>query len=385
MSKKQNIEVKNIDRTPPTGTCTIDQYNTKSIINISAKDEAGIKKYIYNNQEYTSNTINLSTSINNAKITIYDNANNTKNITCTLIPKAYISNIEKDGVIITVHAKKVNNSVSGYYFSYNNQRPNKNSGGYISTSNEVIDVVRLPGTTYVWVEDNKGKISDAKTINISNDALLNTNGDKYKILEDPSLETYLINKGWSLEELNKLMARSVRAAGLYTKEAAATAAVSFQTVLAQKYKIKLPYYWSGKSWNYGADPGWGQYKVKTNGDITYYYYGLDCSGFTTWAYVNAGYNIKKGEYPGYFWGWKKHEFTKENGEIGDFITSSGHVKLIVGKTDTGFITAEAKGKDYGMVINIHKYNSPNGYKIQKGELMMEEYEKISSSDYPTGF
>ena len=58
-----------------------------------------------------------------------------------------------------------------------------------------------------------------------------------------------------------------------------------------------------------------------------YYYGMDCTGFVTWAYVNAGYNIKKGQYPPYG---NTVKFTKENGEVGDVITSPGHVQLIVG-------------------------------------------------------
>ncbi len=39
-----------------------------------------------------------------------------------------------------------------------NNLPNKNSGGYVATSNGSIEVVRLPGTTYVWVEDIYGNI-----------------------------------------------------------------------------------------------------------------------------------------------------------------------------------------------------------------------------------
>jgi len=183
------------------------------------------------------------------------------------------------------------------------------------------------------------------------------------------------------------MARSVRAAGVYTKEAAATSAVVFQNVLAQKYKIKLPYWNGGKYWSYGADPTWGKYKYKyaANVETTYYYYGLDCSGLTTWAYVNAGYNVPYNQYPAYWWGYKNVAFSKENGEIGDFITNDGHIKLIVGKTATAFITSEARGKDYGMIISTHDYSDPSGYEIQKGEELMKSYNKVNLSDYPSGF
>ena len=386
VSKQASIEVKNIDRTAPSGSCTIDQDQNGSFITIKASDQAGIKKYEYNNQSYTNSTIKLSSFITSAKVRIYDNAGNTKDINCTVVPKVYINNIQKDGVIITVNAKKVNNDITGYYFSYTNQRPNKNSGGYIATSKESIDVVRLPGTTYVWVEDKVGKISEYKTVSVSNDDLLITNGSNYKILENMKLSTYLSNQGWSIEELNKLIARSVRAAGLYTKESAATAAIAFQTVVAQKYNIKLPYWWGGKSWSYGADSTWGTYRVTSSDTNTYYYYGLDCSGFVAWAYVNAGYTIGKdsnSKYPS-FWGWKRLTFNKSNGEVGDFLVNEGHVKLIIGKTSDAYITAEAKGKNYGMVVNTHKYSNPNGYKIVSSDNLMSKYGKVSISEYPTG-
>ena len=191
MSKEYSIDVNNIDRTPPSGSCTVDQTDSGSYIDIIANDVSGIKKYVYNNTSYTNKRITISSFINNAKITIYDNANNTKEVTCTVAPRVSINNVSKDGVIVTVKAKKVNTDIAGYYFSYTNERPNKNTGGYIATNKETIDVVRLPGTTYVWVEDSVGKISNPKTITIANDALLITTNKNYTILENTPLSTYL--------------------------------------------------------------------------------------------------------------------------------------------------------------------------------------------------
>ena len=239
----------------------------------------------------------------------------------------------------------------------------------------------------MWVEDRSGKISEAKTITLSNDVLLDTS--RYNKLTNKSLDAYLKEKGWSLEELNKLIARSVRAAGLYTKVGAATAAVSLQTVLAQKYSIKLPYWWGGKSWDLGADAKWGSYRYKYSDvfDREYLYYGMDCTGFTTWAYVNAGYRVGEdgtNKYPAYAWGWlyKSYQYKEENGEIGDFIASSAHVKIIVGKTEKGFIVAEAAN---GMMITVQSYSKPDGYVIEKGELLMETYGKMDRESYPSGF
>ena len=45
-SKTSTIEVKNIDKTAPTGSCSIEQYEDKSNIIINASDLSGISKYI---------------------------------------------------------------------------------------------------------------------------------------------------------------------------------------------------------------------------------------------------------------------------------------------------------------------------------------------------
>lgn len=390
MSKKATINVGNIDKTEPQGSCVLDENDNGSIIKITATDESGIKKYVYNNQSYTNSKINLSNFISNATVTIYDNANNTKEINCKVTPGASITNISNNGVIVTINAKKVATEITGYYFSYDSTRPSK-EGGYIATNKETIDIVRLPGTTYVWVEDKSGKVSAAKTITLTNSVLFSTTGSKYKILEGTKLSTYLEKKGWSITELNKLIARSARAAGLYTKKAAATSAVALQTVLAQKYNIRLPYWWGGKSWSTGASTEWGKYYVTYSDTTTYYYYGLDCSGFITWTYVNAGYAIPSNTYPhDYYWGdysGMKVPINKNNGEIGDWLVNSGHIKIIIGKTSTGYITAEARGKAAGMVISTQSYSNPGSYKVVKADKFMSSKKapKMSRNNYPSGF
>ena len=384
LAKKYTYEVKNIDKERPTGSCEVAQNAKETFITINAKDNVGIKNYVYNNNVYTTNKITTSETVTKAVVTIYDEANNQTQITCQS-KNPIISKLTKDGVIITVESKKTSADIAGYYFSYNNQLPDKNSGGYIATNKEKIDLVRLAGTTYVWVEDKNGMISSPKTISIDNSALLLTRESKYKILQKTTLEEYLKNKGWSIEELNKLIIRSVRAAGLYSQEAAATSAVALQTVLAQKYNLKLPYWWGGKSWEIGADKTWGKYKEKYSEeyDNYYYYYGLDCSGFTTWAYVNAGYDIKRGQYPSYWSDTVK--LTKDNGQIGDFLVEKGHVTIIVGKTNEGYIKAEAAGKGPGMVLTLHPYTKTSGYFITKGSYIGNKYHKMDRGSFPTGF
>ncbi len=383
--KQSKIKINNIDKQAPIVSCSADYKNGQMVITINAKDDVGIASYVANDRHYAVNQIIQNSFVSNNVVGAYDVAGNYTTATCDVAPRVYIDSVNKDGVIITVNARKVGREITGYYFSYNNTRPNKSTGGYVATNRESIDVVRLPGTTYVWVEDNNGNVSEASTISIGNDAIPITTSSTYKTLKNMSLETFLANQGWSKAELDKLIARSVRAAGVYSKESAATAGVALQLTLAQKYKIKLPYWWGGKSWEYGTTASWGSYKEKYSEkyDKWYYYYGFDCSGFVTWAYRNAGYNIQRGQYPSYSGsGQYARSFTRENGEIGDFIGTPGHVKMIIGHTDDGFICAEAS---QGVNTIIHKYSKKSGAYIVKGEMIAAKYPKDPLASIPTGF
>lgn len=382
--REAEIVVKNIDKTAPVASCSAEYKNGKTIIKVDASDNVGVKKYVTSGKSFNTNTLTVDSLVTNNVVYVYDAAGNETSTTCVVNSKVYIESVSRDGVIVTVKAGNINSTIAGYYFNYTNIVPNKSNGQFILTSSSSLDVVRLPGTTYVWVEDGFGNVSEVGSVTVPNDALLITYSG-YKKLENMSLESYLSANGWSKAEFDKLIARSVRAAGLYSKEAAATAGVAMQTVLAQKYKIKMPYWWGGKSWNFGADKSWGIAKTTYSEeyDVYYYYYGLDCSGFATWAYVNAGYDINRGQYPS-FWSYSKYALSKENGEVGDFILSSGHVKLIVGKTDSGFICAEAAGKGPGMCLSTHSYSKSSGYWIAKGDVIASKYSKESINNIPTG-
>lgn len=381
--KESIITINNIDKTAPTISCTAEYNNGLTTVNVTSNDNVGINYYKLNDKYYNVNKIVLGDLSKNNTITAYDKAGNTATATCNITSAVYLDNISKDGVIVTVKATPVNTDIAGYYFSYTDQRPDKNTGGYVATNKNTLDVVRLPGKTYVWVEDTRGMISNVKTISIGNEALVFTNNKNYKILEGTSLKDYLSRQGWSIEELDKLIARSVRAAGIYSNEAIATAGVALQTVLAQKYKIKIPYWWGGKSWDFGATASWGTNKAKfvEKNDAWYYYYGMDCTGFVTWAYVNAGYNIKKSQYPPYN---KTVKFTKDNGEVGDVITSPGHVQLIVGKNSNGFIVAEASGRINGMIVRQVSYSDSTNRGISKVNVTADKYGKVSRNACPTG-
>ena len=300
-----------------------------------------------------------------------------------------IKNISKDGVIVTIKANKGENDIAGYYFSYNNQRPDKETGGYISTSDSSLEVVRLAGTTYVWVEDKNGNISEAKKITVSSSDILTTTGKEYKILKGTTLDSYLKEQGSSIEELDKIMARSVRAAGLYSKEAVATSAISFTQVLAKKYKVKIPYQSAGIYKVPGANPKWGGSRSNPKADNEKYY-GLDCSAFVNWTYANAGFGINSRVY---YWGDSvpRVAYSEANGDIGDVLVygrgnqKGRHVRLIIGKTDTEFIIAEASGS--GVAVTTQKFTKDGGYEIQKADYLTNVNRNTDyylNTNYPTG-
>ena len=95
--KESSIEVKNIDKSLPTGSCNGYYKDNKTTININANDNIGISKYVINNTSYTSNKIILNKKIETANITIYDKAGNTKNINC----KVENNTVEKEPTVVT--------------------------------------------------------------------------------------------------------------------------------------------------------------------------------------------------------------------------------------------------------------------------------------------
>ena len=381
-TKEASITVSNIDKGITSASCSGSFKNEKTILNVSAEASSGINRYVINGVSYVYPKITITGDYNSTvNVTVYDNSGNSKDISCKVTNDntgPTISSISNDGIFVSIKTSRNGYTISGYYFSYTNQRPSK-SGGYLATSLDSLEVARLPGTTYVWVEDTQGNISQAAKINIGTDVIKNSGS----ILKGQALSNYMSSKGGSIDDFNKLMARSVRAAGLYTKTGAATAGVVLATGLYQKYGITIPYWRGGKTSSIGAYGSWGIYRNNPTYD-GYYYYGMDCDGFVNWTYLNTGIVYNSILANSYYY-WNGLPVSKENGEVGDVMRTTGHVKIIVGKTDKGFIVAEEAGRDNGLVVNVHAYTSTGGYIIIKGEDLISKYTHMDNSSYPSGF
>ena len=376
--KEKSIKISNINRTNPNVSCSAKFTNGKTVVTIDATDDIGIKSYVVNNNTYNSNVVSINGLVKNNEVIVYDNAGNSSKTTCEVTTSVYIESVKVDGVFVTVNAKSVNGNIKGYYFNYSNNIPSKDSG-YVATSNNSIEVVRLAGTTYVWAEDSNGGISEVATAVVSNSSIRHSGN----ILKGTALKDYVKSKGGNLDDFNKLMARSVRAAGLYTKTGAATAGVTLATGLYQKYGVTIPYWRGGKTSSIGAYGSWGIYRNNPTYE-GYYYYGMDCDGFVNWTYLNTGIVYNSILANSYYY-WDGLPVSKNNGEIGDVMRTNGHVKIIVGKTDSGFIVAEEAGRDNGLIISTHAYTNTGGYIIIKGEELIKRYTHMSSESYPKGF
>lgn len=157
-------------------------------------------------------------------------------------------------------------------------------------------------------------------------------------------------------------------------------------VIAAAYSIvgEVGYFWGGKSTAIGADPSWGTAeKVSAEGSPSTgstRAYGLDCSGFVTWAVIN-GYldqSMQQAVGDGTSAQWlNANVVSEEDAQPGDLVFQSGpeagsdnHVGIICGKTDAG---------DW---IAVHCSSGKNGVTV--GEAYGASFRYIRQpSFYPT--
>lgn len=157
-------------------------------------------------------------------------------------------------------------------------------------------------------------------------------------------------------------------------------------VISAAYSLvgKVGYFWGGKSTVIGDDPSWGTSETvsaegsKSTGTIRAY--GLDCSGFVTWAVVN-GYQEKAMQEAvgdGTSDQWEKANVVSEaDAQPGDLVFQKGpeagsdnHVGILCGKTDAG---------DW---IAVHCSSGKNGVTV--GEAYSASFRYIRQpSFYPT--
>ena len=154
-------------------------------------------------------------------------------------------------------------------------------------------------------------------------------------------------------------------------------------VIAAAYSLvgKVGYFWGGKSTVIGNDPSWGNVeKVSAEGSRssgTLRAYGLDCSGFVTWAVINGYQDQGMQEVVGDGTSdqWEKASVVSEaDAQPGDLVFQRGpesgsdnHVGILCGKTDSG---------DW---IAVHCSSSKNGVTV--GEAYSASFRYIRQPSF----
>lgn len=148
---------------------------------------------------------------------------------------------------------------------------------------------------------------------------------------------------------------------------------------------KIPYYYGGKSSVIGWDLRWGKPEFITASGILQtpkaQEYGLDCSGFVTWAFIN-GYDDERAAWSighGTSSQWNSCvPVSEEDALPGDLVFLAGpaatgpnnHVGIVAGRNDDGkLVVIHCNGSDNGVVVES-AYSA--GFRYVRRPVMFEE-------------
>lgn len=131
---------------------------------------------------------------------------------------------------------------------------------------------------------------------------------------------------------------------------------------------KVEYFWGGKSTAIGWDERWGMLTrvtapgSRTTGTVRPF--GLDCSGYAAWVYINAGIpadRIKEvfGTHTSTQWQYSV-PISWDQAQIGDLVfyavpgtTKNNHVGVIVGIDQSGdYLIAHCSSSQNGVVVDL---------------------------------
>ena len=333
-----------------------------------------------------------------------------------------ITSIMHKGSYVVVAAKPGNSgNITGYYFSKSNSSPNLSDDKWVIKSTNKLEIVKLPGTYYVFVKDSSNTLSKGVKLTITynetyKESTKSRGGNYNPIVGD--IDDALKSKGDSKANLDDIIAWSVKSAGLFTKEGVATAGISAQTYLHAKHNIHITYvsnincFGQRYNVNFGSNPKWGHVIKLTEisreaidyktGEKIYprqdaqakgidkvckgFYGGLDCQSFFGWAVHNGGFKAENthGSYTG---GGKAKELTCGTScskaqvqsllsklVIGDEVINPAHVMLFLSFYDDN---------NDGIKDGIYVYESSTRvgmYKWSWAELHHSQYFKINKME-----
>ena len=240
-----------------------------------------------------------------------------------------------------------------------------------------------------------------------NDGATNTN-EAPIMSNGQTVEQLLISHSNSPKQFNDELRDIVIKDGVGTRKAVVDAAL-FLINTFETYHTRIPYSygggwgesgWYANNYNvdtyYGINPLMGQsingnkgytQKFSNGSSTTYYYLGLDCSGFVTWALRNGGLNINLTTadlYKNYGVTYDATSTAKYIGQPGDVLSSEGHIVLIIkyNEEDKSYTVAEAGGVNNGLLVQKRYLSDLKNYKLVD---LSSKYEKNVNTNYIADF
>lgn len=267
---------------------------------------------------------------------------------------------------------------------------NRYTYGNLSFNTNKFTINEKLSTFMIRVYDNSDNYID---VECRTRRLFNNNMDEIKL----STTLTPCHSDWS--KYNSELANLVLEYGPKSRDAVAASA----EYLA-KFPFKVAYYWGGKGKTPGINYEWGCWKegfttssgsyICTEQKGTQCINGMDCTGYTAWAYINAGFDpgiIRTSGQSEGMWGnfnARKHRYTFRGNQDkvnlikpGDIVHNPGHVGIVIGTSDTMLKVAHMVE---GIRISyIKKSNgaSTNYSKSFEDFVLMDEFFEMYGNKY----
>ena len=130
---------------------------------------------------------------------------------------------------------------------------------------------------------------------------------------------------------------------------------------------RVSYFWGGKYDDLGEDPDWGKPRTVTSEGSpstgTVIPWGLDCSGYVTWAFIQAGYTASEIGHGTWNQWFASEEIALEDVVPGDLVfvspypgSSGNHVGIVIGYADDKPVAAHCSSAYNNVVVTYIEDN-----------------------------
>lgn len=200
--------------------------------------------------------------------------------------------------------------------------------------------------------------------------------------------------GTNISKANQELDELMQSYGYRTRDAVVAAALYLTN-----YKYQIPYFWGGGYSGKGLNPKWGcrqSHSIEHNcskplaSDNSYCEWGLDCTGFTAWAFYQAGftkdivrvYGQDRSTWGNFDAAKHKYAFTTNQDKVnlikpGDIVWREGHVGMVIGVDSTSLQIVSMLGP---LIVQVN--SKANGKTISTNQksfthfVLMDDYFKM---------